>query len=201
MIVYKGVIMDTKALLSEKQAHEAESLNAVVEQPEAPELVEDLTREESRERSKQAHARLRHLIWHDPSNLDGKTLPNDWHVPISRSGSHGTRTVDASPWIDSENYDDGRVVQVQLQTWRDQVDHYGEHGGILPFSSAEQPPIPSLWIRVRSADSTTATDGEEAFRFPAPDVTFFRGEHIPQSTELWQKAEELITTVESWRAK
>lgn len=194
--------MDTKRLLSERQARAAESLDFVVNQPETEKPVEDLTREESRERAKQAYARLRHLIWHDSRNLDGNTLPDDWRVPISRNGDHGTRTVDASPWIDADNYDDdGHVVQVQLQIWRDQLDCTGENGEVLTFSSAEQPPVPSMWLRVRNADHTNATDGEEVFSFPASEVAFFRGEHIPYSSEYWQRVDELITGIENWRAK
>ena len=193
--------MDTKRLLSPQLTQAAEALNFPLQAETSDEPKEELSTEQMRERARQASRRLSGLIWHDPRNLDGRTLPKDWTEPISQSGSKGKRTVDASPWIDVDQFEDGRTVQIQLQTWRDQVDHYGEHGGILHFSSAEQYPIPSMWLRVRDADSTSFTNAEEIFRVPGPETVFFRGEHISSDVQRWDQLDGLIADIEAWRSK
>lgn len=156
---------------------------------------------EQRKRIGTIHKRLSNLIWHSANNLDGKTLPLDWKGAVNRSGANGTRTVDASPWIDIDVLADDRVVQTQLQTWRDQADSYSESGALLTFSSAPTSPMPSIWLRVRSGDGELASEPEELFRFPARDVMFVRGYRVPLEAKHLEQAEGLVADIEAWRAK
>lgn len=174
---------DTPAKASKKPKE------TVVFTPEQRRLTEALTQ------------RIAKLIWHDSNNLDGHTLPLDWVTSINDGGVVGKRTVDASPWIDIDKLEDGKVVQTQLQTWRDQVDHYSEGGAYLPFSSAEGSPIPSIWLRVRSADAQLASEPEELFRFPAYDLMFLRGHRVVLEPEHFAQAFGLVADIEAWRSK
>lgn len=193
--------MQTDKLISPKMKQAAEGLVHPLETEPAADVRTDMPDQEARERGRAISARFEHLIWKDRGrNLDGRTLPEDWREPVSRDGYNGRRTVDASPWIDIDTYEDGRAVQAQLQTWRDQLDCTGEGGEVMTFSSAEQPPVPSVHLRVRSSDGKSHTTPEEAFRVTGREIVLFHGKRTVDANRF-EQLEQLLGDLEAWRSK